>query len=168
MELAQTLMIIDQVVFTKTGRHLTDLEQAILQGTIADETYAQMAKKSHCSEGHLRYVAASLWQIISEQLGEDIKKSNFTATLKRWKIHDLYHINYHQNDTITNDFTASNHQLSTIDIQQINQQLTIEQLKHLIRETVKETIEQIIIDTPKSSTSLKSRGSESIINKILA
>jgi GTP-binding protein EngB required for normal cell division len=124
MDLQQILTIADELVFAKTGRHLRDLEEVILQGTLQNKTYSDMAEEYHCSEGHLRGVAAELWQIISEKLGENIKKSNLTATLKRLNlsvksstffkdilpIHNInYCINNHQDlsqnsDEISNQF----------------------------------------------------------------
>jgi hypothetical protein len=54
MDLQQILMLADELVFAKTGRHLRDLEEVILQGTIENKTYSDMAEEYHCSEGQFK------------------------------------------------------------------------------------------------------------------
>ncbi|CBN58878.1 putative ATPase [Kamptonema sp. PCC 6506] len=76
----------DEMVFAKTGQHLDDLQEAILRGTLQDETYTQIAKEKHCDESYVRDVGSKLWQIFSEELGQKVKKSNFRATIERLQI----------------------------------------------------------------------------------
>ena len=74
MNLKEVLKLADEIVFTKTGQHLDDLQEAVLQGTLQRETYKEIAKSFDCSESRVREVGAELWQILSEQLGEDVSK----------------------------------------------------------------------------------------------
>lgn len=76
----------DEIVFAKTGQHLDNLQEAILRGTLQGETYTQIAKEKHCDESYVRDVGSKLWQILSEQLGQKVKKSNFRATIERLQI----------------------------------------------------------------------------------
>ncbi|HBE18278.1 MAG TPA: ATPase [Cyanobacteria bacterium UBA11149] len=78
------LTLADEIVFTKTGKHLDDLQEAILQGTLQRETYKQIAKDFDCSESHIREIGSQLWQILSEELGEDVNKKNFRSTMGRF------------------------------------------------------------------------------------
>lgn len=154
MELKDILILADQLVFMRKGRHLTDLEQAILQGTIENQTYSEIANKYHCSSGHLRYVASELWQVISDQLGENIKKSNFIATVKRLKIDNIknhenhsleefrHQMYYESDDAILKDSAISIDQITPLEFKHI----TINQLKELIKQTVIETIAEMFID----------------------
>jgi hypothetical protein len=67
---------------------------------------------------NLRGVAAELWQIISEELGENIKKSNFVTTLKRLNLSikssnffkdvlQIHNINYCSNNNHNPDRSQS-------------------------------------------------------------
>ncbi|MBD2481190.1 NB-ARC domain-containing protein [Planktothrix sp. FACHB-1365] len=83
MDLKEVLKVADKIVFAKTGQHLDDLEEAVLRGTLERETYKQIAKDFDCSESNVRNTGSKLWQIFSEELGEDISKSNFRAAMER-------------------------------------------------------------------------------------
>ena len=79
------LKLADEIVFTKTGQHLDDLQEAILQGTLEREGYKYIAKDFDCFESRVREVGAELWKILSEELGEDISKTNVRSALKRFQ-----------------------------------------------------------------------------------
>ncbi len=83
MNIKEMLKFADEIVFTQTGQHLDDLQEAILQGTLQRETYKEIAKNFDCSESRIREVGSELWQILSEELGEDVNKSNFRSTMGR-------------------------------------------------------------------------------------
>ncbi len=73
----------DEVIFAKTGKHLDDLQQAIVQGTLERKTYKQIAKEFECSESHVREVGSELWKHFSKELGEEISKSSFRSAIQR-------------------------------------------------------------------------------------
>jgi hypothetical protein len=89
MNLEEVLKLADKIIFTKTGQHLDDLQEAVLRGTLQRETYKEIAKNFDCSESRIREVGAELWQILSEQLGEDVSKSNFCSAMQRWQISNV-------------------------------------------------------------------------------
>ncbi|MGB3203456.1 MAG: hypothetical protein WBB28_00525, partial [Crinalium sp.] len=76
MNIEEMLKIADEIVFTKTGQHLSDLQKAVLRGTLQHEKYKQIAKDLDCSESRVRDIGSKLWQMLSEELGEDVNKSN--------------------------------------------------------------------------------------------
>ena len=84
MNIKEMLNLADQIVFTKTGQHLDDLQEAVLRGTLQRETYKEMAKDFDCSESRIRDIGSELWQILSEELGEDVSKSNLRSTMGRF------------------------------------------------------------------------------------
>ncbi|MCL1467769.1 hypothetical protein [Argonema galeatum] len=86
MDTQDVLNSIDELVFAKTGKHLDNLQLAILKGVLNHRKYSQIAEEYHCSQGHIRDTSYQLWQILSNALGEDVNKSNFRATLERWRI----------------------------------------------------------------------------------
>jgi len=85
MDVKEVLKLADDIVFKNTGKHLDDLEQAILQGVWQNEKYSKIAEEFHCSEGHVKDVASDLWKRISDILGEDVSKSNLRSTIERQK-----------------------------------------------------------------------------------
>ncbi|WP_341737114.1 NB-ARC domain-containing protein [Microcoleus sp. CAWBG640] len=86
MNLKEMLKFADDIVFAKTGQHLDDLQAAVLQGTLQRETYKEIAKDFDCSESRTREIGAKLWQILSEDLGEDINKKNFRSVMERFQV----------------------------------------------------------------------------------
>ena len=83
------LKFADEIVFAKTGQHLDDLQAAVLQGTIQRETYKQIAKDFDCSESRIREIGSELWQILSEELGEDVNKKNFQSAMERFQVSNV-------------------------------------------------------------------------------
>jgi hypothetical protein len=86
MNLKEMLNLADKIVFAKTGQHLDDLQAAVLQGTLQRETYKQIAKDFDCSESRTREIGSELWQILSEELEEDVNKKNFRAAMERLQV----------------------------------------------------------------------------------
>jgi ABC-type glutathione transport system ATPase component len=86
MNLNEMLKLADKIVFEKTGQHLDDLQEAVLKGTLQRETYKHIAKDFDCSESNVRQVGAQLWKILSEELGEDVSKSNFRSAMERVQV----------------------------------------------------------------------------------
>ncbi|MEY3866320.1 MAG: hypothetical protein RLZZ338_211 [Cyanobacteriota bacterium] len=85
MNIAEVVKLADELVFTKTGKHLDYLQEAILRGTLKDHTYPEIADKVYSSSSHVRNVGSELWKILSEGLGQDITKANFRAILEQGK-----------------------------------------------------------------------------------
>ncbi|WP_293134544.1 NB-ARC domain-containing protein [Microcoleus sp. bin38.metabat.b11b12b14.051] len=91
MNLKEMLNIVDRIFFDKTGQHLDDLQEAVLRGTLQHETYKQIAKDFDCSESRIRNAASQLWQILSEELGEDVSKSNLRSAMQRFQVSIVSH-----------------------------------------------------------------------------
>ena|GEM_PF-70780 len=90
MGVEELLQLADEVMFAKTGKHLDDLQRAILWGSLVGERYGKIAEDFHVSEGHVRDVGAQLWQQLSQHLGSEVRKSNFRATIERLKSSDFF------------------------------------------------------------------------------
>ncbi len=82
MNLDEVLQLADDLVFAKTGSHLDYLQQAILKGSLQDKTYSDIADEVHLSQSHVRNVGSNLWKLLSEELGQDITKSNCISIAK--------------------------------------------------------------------------------------
>ena len=83
-ELETALAVANQVVFAATHRHLTDIETAVFMGAWNREDYDTIAAKAQYSTGYISQdVAPKFWKLLSEVLGEKVRKSNFKEALKR-------------------------------------------------------------------------------------
>ncbi|MEZ2238818.1 NB-ARC domain-containing protein [Microcoleus sp.] len=86
MNLKEVLKMADEMVFAKTGQHLDNLQEAILRGTMQGDKYTKIAEEIHCNESYVRDVGSKLWPILSEELGEDVNKTNFRSAIKRLQV----------------------------------------------------------------------------------
>jgi len=84
MELKEVLRFADDKVFSNTGKHLDDLQEAILKEVLQGRKYAaKVAQDRDCTEGYVRVAASELWKILSDVFGEDVSKVNVRAILER-------------------------------------------------------------------------------------
>ena len=84
MELKEVLRFADDKVFSKTGKHLDDLQEAILKEVLQGRKYAaKVAQDRGCSEGYIRIAASELWKILSDVFSEEVSKGNVRAILER-------------------------------------------------------------------------------------
>ena len=77
----------DQVVFKNTGKHLSDIETTVLQGSWEGKTYDQIANRYGYSAEYLnKDIGNKLWNKLSKALGERVTKKSFKQALRRaWK-----------------------------------------------------------------------------------
>ena len=80
----EAIEVADAAVFASKGRHLTDVEMIILRGSWQNQTYPEMAENSDYAANYLQRTAGpKLWGLLSEVLGEEVKKTNFRTALER-------------------------------------------------------------------------------------
>ncbi len=132
---------VDELVFSHTGEHLDDLQQAILEGALDHQKYAEIAKNNNRSEKYVKDSAGQLWQTISTALGEDVSKSNIKSTLQR------YHYSNFSNNVIKDIIqinggnVCTNLPESELKQSKVYQQAKLEAVPELIKEGL--SIEQI-------------------------
>ncbi|NJL91495.1 MAG: AAA family ATPase [Coleofasciculaceae cyanobacterium SM2_1_6] len=84
MTITEVLQIVDRLVEKQTGEHLDDLEKAVVKGLWQGKSYSEIADEcGYESKNYIGDVSRKLYKILSEQLDEDVKKSNFSWTLER-------------------------------------------------------------------------------------
>ncbi len=83
MDTQEVFQLIDNLVFTQTGKHLDTLQLGILKNVFNGQKYAKIAQEYNCSEGHARDKAYELWRILSDVLGEELNKSNVRSAIER-------------------------------------------------------------------------------------
>lgn len=86
MNLKEVVKLADELVFARTGKHLNDLQEKILLGTWEDKDYKEIAKAVNRSEDRIREVGMELWQILSQELGKKVSKSNFRSAMERMQV----------------------------------------------------------------------------------
>ncbi|MBD0334739.1 MAG: NB-ARC domain-containing protein [Cyanobacteria bacterium Co-bin13] len=74
---------VDSLVFAQTGRYLNDLQRCLLQHVWQGQKYWQIAQHLGYTEGHIKDVAADLWQLLSEVLRERVSKGTVRSALER-------------------------------------------------------------------------------------
>ena len=83
MTITEILQFVDRLVNKQTGEHLDDLQKTVIQGLWQGKTYNQIADECGYDKNYVGDVSRKLFKILSEQLNEDINKSNFSWTLER-------------------------------------------------------------------------------------
>ena len=102
MDWQAVLKSIDDLVFQQTGKHLDSLQMEILKGSLNGQKYEEIAESYKCTTGHAKDKGYELWQLLSDIFGEELNKSNFSATISRLGI-----ANY-QSLVIGNHFRVDN------------------------------------------------------------
>ncbi|MDJ1174738.1 NB-ARC domain-containing protein [Roseofilum capinflatum] len=85
MDVTEMLQFIDRLVENQTGKHLDDLQKNIVQGLWEGKTYQQMAEDipGRYSENYIGDESRKLFKVLSDALGDEVKKANFCWTLER-------------------------------------------------------------------------------------
>ncbi|MGK7900495.1 MAG: NB-ARC domain-containing protein, partial [Hormoscilla sp.] len=89
MELEDFLSLASDIFFAKTGKPLSDLQQAILRGTFQRHTYSKIARDFPCSEGYARHVGSKLLDTLSPELGGKVGKKNLKSVLDRLQVSNV-------------------------------------------------------------------------------
>jgi hypothetical protein len=84
MDIAEALKIADNLVFASRNKHLNDLERSIIEGVCQGKKYSQIAQDNYCEQSHVNDVAANLWKVLSDALGEKVSKSSFKSAIERY------------------------------------------------------------------------------------
>jgi hypothetical protein len=83
MNVTEILQFVDGLVYQHTGKHLDDVQMAVVKGSYQGDTYNEIGEKNHFNKSHVGEVGGDLWKLLSEALGEDIKKTNCRSVLER-------------------------------------------------------------------------------------
>lgn len=96
----QTLVeLTDNLLFTKTGKHLDSLQREVLKSTLEGKKYPEIAENSYRKYNHVKQVGSELWQLLENVLNEDdIKQSNARSVLE--KFHFFNSSNYGFGDCV--------------------------------------------------------------------
>lgn len=87
MDLEAVLDWLNRLLIAETGQPLSDLQQVIVQQVWQGQKYRTIAHRYGCTEGHVKDVAAELWQVVSAHIGESVSKRNVQTVLPRYLQH---------------------------------------------------------------------------------
>ena len=83
MDTHQILEFVDKVVYAKTGKRLNDLQRGIIEGTLKQQKYTEIADTYRLTEGHVKDVGYELLQMLSDTFDEPVDKGNLKSVLAR-------------------------------------------------------------------------------------
>ena len=104
MDSPQILQFVDEAVYTNTGKRLNNLQRRMIAGRLKRQRYADVAETYGYSSQHVKKASHELLQMLSEVLGEQVKKSNLESVIER-QINQ--NINLGNNTTIKNSSNIS-------------------------------------------------------------
>ncbi|XWK89223.1 MAG: NB-ARC domain-containing protein [Phormidium sp.] len=120
MNVTEVLQFVDRLVFEHTGKHLDNVQRAVVEGTWEGKTYSEIGEKNHFHKNHASDVGAELWKLLSEELSEDIKKTNFRSTFERLELTSSPII-------IQNNNQQNNHHICNFSLQSLTQPIQNDQ-----------------------------------------
>jgi NB-ARC domain len=94
MDIKEVLRLADELVLAKTGKHLDNLQQAVLLASYQGKRYSEIAKEYHCTEHHVANVASKLWQLIKKKLGEKVSKTTLRSAMESYEFSNSTFGNY--------------------------------------------------------------------------
>ncbi|NCJ06248.1 hypothetical protein GS597_06900 [Synechococcales cyanobacterium C] len=78
---------VDQLLFEKTGKHLSDIEIQVLQGAWEGKSYGLIAEELGYTLEYINSdVGYGIWTKLSQALGEKVTKRNFRGALERYSL----------------------------------------------------------------------------------
>lgn len=83
MSFEEALEFIASALESKSCKTLTLLEKEILKAAWKNATYSALAESLYLSVGHIKDLAAILWQRLSDVMGEKVTKNNFRSLLEK-------------------------------------------------------------------------------------
>jgi DNA-binding response OmpR family regulator len=83
MTFEEALEFIASALESKTSKPLNFLDQEILKAAWNNATYSALAESLYLSVGHIKDLAAILWQRLSDVMGEKVTKNNFRSLLEK-------------------------------------------------------------------------------------
>ncbi|MGL4503934.1 MAG: hypothetical protein ACRCU2_33035 [Planktothrix sp.] len=83
MDIPDILQFVDEIISSKTGKHLNDLQRGIIEGTLKRQRYTDIAETYGCTAGHAKDEGYKLLQLLSNFFGETVDKNNLKSVLDR-------------------------------------------------------------------------------------
>jgi serine/threonine-protein kinase len=86
MDIQEAIGFVDELIYQKTGKYLSDLERDVFIGSWNGKTYEEIYPTN--PEYVEKYVGYKLWQKLSAVCAEKVTKKQFRGALERtWQRH---------------------------------------------------------------------------------
>ncbi|MFB2981498.1 NB-ARC domain-containing protein [Microseira sp. BLCC-F43] len=89
MDIQEVIKWTDEQVLFNTGKRLDSLQKSILEGVWQHQNYEEIAKNNLRSYDHVKKEAWKLWKLLSDVIGEDVKKSNVCSLLEQAELSNV-------------------------------------------------------------------------------
>jgi NB-ARC domain len=89
MDRQEVIQWTDEQVLFNTGKRLDSLQKSILEGVWQHQNYEEIAKNNLRSYDHVKKEAWKLWKLLSDVIGEDVKKSNVCSLLEQAELSNV-------------------------------------------------------------------------------
>jgi NB-ARC domain. len=83
MDTEQIVASIKQIVYSKSGKYLKDIQVDILREVLNNNQYRRIAHLTKTTEDIVKKQASLLWQLLSQVFGEKVTKFNFKEVFMR-------------------------------------------------------------------------------------
>jgi hypothetical protein len=122
MDSLPIIAFVEKIVYTATGKYLNVIQKQIVLGTMMDKSYFSIAEEIGYSEGYVKDEGSKLWKLMSDNLNENITKSNAKSRLRSWELHEtspqLYLEHSHHSNSLQNSILINNYKDVNIAIYQ--------------------------------------------------
>lgn len=85
MNASEVLLLVDDALYSKTGKRLNNLQRGVISGVLNHQKYADIAEEFDKSEGHVKDVGYELFKLLSSLFEEPVTKANLSSVLERQK-----------------------------------------------------------------------------------
>jgi hypothetical protein len=153
MNFEEVQLVIDNIFFEKTKRHLKTIEIIILKGAFEGKNYTEIARDYSCTPEYISHdVAPKLWKLISQITGEKFNKRNFRLLIESNILRcQALRKPLIQNESLQTDIIINNQEVSLGDIFKLLQQIALRvgELEQKMIRTQNNLI-QIVDDSPSA------------------
>ncbi len=89
MDIQEVIQWTDEQVLFNTGKRLDSLQKSILEGVWQHQNYEEIARNNLRSYDHVKKEAWKLWKLLSDVIGENVKKSNVCYLLEQAELSNI-------------------------------------------------------------------------------
>ncbi|MEC4815125.1 MAG: formylglycine-generating enzyme family protein [Scytonema sp. PMC 1069.18] len=80
-QLQNPIKIAEEAVVAKTGKSLNDLQKSLIEGTLNNQTYNEIATSIGNDPKYVKSVGTKLWQLLTEAMEQKVTKTNLKTVL---------------------------------------------------------------------------------------
>jgi WD40 repeat protein len=77
----EALVLLDSVL---SGKCLSNMQELVFRHAWEDLSYVEIAEKHDYDSEYIKQIGSQVWQLLSQELGQKVTKSNFRAVLQRY------------------------------------------------------------------------------------